>query len=234
MSLFERSLDKIREQVGVVVPESEEPTAFVTYGTIATQVKLASKLKSLLTRYGDEGRGDDDWDGWDQDVPIVSTREECVSLGTAVLAASAHGRVRIVSHQKSKDGKMRARARIGVSVQDVSTCAVAVSFNYFGGERGRWTEPRVIFDFDRRVPAGPYRIDFTAAECAAHVKRCEGTKERSVEDEAALVELANGLKGSRGIWYRSARQRGCGCASASTSARSGRGGTGGGSGSGTT
>lgn len=205
LTLVNKALDELRDQVGVIIPESEEPTAVVTYGSIAMQVKLATKLKAKLETYGKEGQGNDDWDGWDQDISIVSTKEDCVSTGLAVLAASVHGRVHLVVSVKGTDGKNRSKAKLAVAVQDVATSAVAVSFNYFGGDEKKWTEPKVIFDFDRRVPAGPYQIDFTAAECAAHVKYCaknEGC--RSIEDEALLIEQAHNMKGFGGIPDREA------------------------------
>lgn len=200
LSLVNSTLDELREQVGIIVPESEEPTAIVTYGTVATQVQLATKLKSALQQYGKEGKNNDDWDGWDQDIPLMSTKEECVPTGLAVLAASVHGRVRLIVSVKGTDGKMRPKAKIGVAVQDASTCAVAVSFNYFGGDVKKWTKPKVIFDFDRRVPAGPYHIDFTAAECAAHFNHGKKNKKScSIEDDHELIEQAKSLEGSRGI-----------------------------------
>jgi hypothetical protein len=66
-----------------------------------------------------------------------------------------HGCVKLVVSVKGTDGKLRPKAKLG-AVQDVATCAVAVSFNYFGGAENKWTVPKVIFDFDRRVPAGPF------------------------------------------------------------------------------
>ena len=198
LGMLDSALDELRSQVGKFAPESEEPTAFVTYGSISTQARLATGLRAALTRYGsEEGRDGDDWDGWDADIPILSTGEDCASLGLAVLAASVHGRVRLAVIEKGKDGKNRTKAKLAVAVQDASPCAVAVSFNYFGGAddgSGGWTEPKVIFDFDRRVPAGPYQIDFTAAECAAHVKNG-----RHIEDDSALIEMSNGMSGSWGI-----------------------------------
>ncbi|KAL3786864.1 hypothetical protein HJC23_013785 [Cyclotella cryptica] len=205
LSLVGSALDELRSQVGLIIPESEEPTAIVTYGSIGTQVKLASKLKSILQSYGKDGKDNDDWDGWDQDITIVSTKEDCVSLGLTVLAASVHGRVHMVVSVKGTDGKHRSKAKLAVSVQDVATSAVAVSFNYFGGDEKKWTEPKVIFDFDRRVPAGPYQIDFTAAECAAHVQFCEKNNSCCcIQDEQVLIEQAKSLEGSRGIPAREA------------------------------
>jgi hypothetical protein len=198
LSILQSTLDELRVQVGKFAPESEEPTAIVTYGSIATQVKLVTGLKAALTKYGIDGKDDDDWDGWDADIPILSTREDCVSLGLAVLAASVHGRVRLAVSEKGKDGKNRTKAKLAVAVQDASPCAVAVSFNFFGGggndDDDKWTDPKVIFDFDRRVPAGPYQIDFMAAECAAHVKHG-----KFIEDDNVLIDMAKGLEGSWGI-----------------------------------
>jgi len=208
LSILKSSLDELREQIGIITPESEEPTTFVTYGTLETQKKLSSQLKSILTTYGKNGSNDDDnWDGWDEDIPIVTTKEECVSLGLAILAASVHGRVRLIVSHKGTDGKMRPKAKAGISVQDVATCAVAVSYNYFGGGKDndkKWTEPKVIFDFDRRVPAGPYQIDMTAAECAAHVKYGTKTGANFIVDESELIDTASKLEGSKGIPDREA------------------------------
>ena len=205
LSMVPKAMDELREQIGIVVPESEEPTAIVTYGSVASQKKLAKTVTSVLTKYGKEGKNSDDWDGWDEDITIVSTAKGCVSMGLAVLAASVHGRVKLVVSVKGTDDKLRPKAKLGVAVQDVATCAVAVSFNYFGGADNKWTEPKVIFDFDRRVPAGPYQIDFTAAECAAHL--ANGGK--GIEDEVELIEKAKNLEGSRGIPDREAAALKC-------------------------
>ena len=205
LSLLEGAMDELRAQVGVMIPESEEPTAVLTYGSIGSQVKLASKLKARLEKYGKEGQGKDDWDGWDQDISIVSSKDDCVSMGLAVLAASVHGRVHLVVSVKGTDGKNRSKAKLAVAVQDVATSAVAVSFNYFGDDETKWTEPKVIFDFDRRVPAGPYQIDFTAAECAAHIKHCAKNKGSCcIEDEQTLIEQAHSMEGYGGIPDREA------------------------------
>lgn len=205
LTLVSRVVGELREQIGISLPESEEPTAIVTYGSMDSQKRLTNALKSVLTSYGKEGKNSDDWDGWDDDIPMVSTDKACVSMGLAVLAASVHGRVKLVVSVKGTDGKHRPKAKLGVTVQDVATCAVAVSFNYFGGDDNKWTEPKIIFDFDRRVPAGPHQIDFTAAECAAHL----ASGGRGIEDEIVLIEKAKSLEGSRGIPDREAAALKC-------------------------
>ena len=48
LDMLEETLDELRSQVGLIVPESEEPTAFVTYGTIGTQVKLTRLLMEVV------------------------------------------------------------------------------------------------------------------------------------------------------------------------------------------
>lgn len=49
---------------------------------------------------------------------------------------TTHGRVWVVFHVQGTDGKLRLWPKAGIAVQDVATCAVAVavSFNYAGGE----------------------------------------------------------------------------------------------------
>ena len=151
LSILKSTLDKLHAQVGKFTPESEEPTCFIIYGSISTQVKLATDLKAALMTYGIDGKDDDDWDGWDANILILSTREDCDSLGLAVLVASVHGRVRLAMSEKGKDGQNHTKATLAVAVQDKSPCAIAVSFNYFGGggnDSDTWTEPEVIFNFD--------------------------------------------------------------------------------------
>ena len=55
-------LDELRAQAGVVVPESEDPSAVVASGSIQTQATIAGVRRSALKRYGKEGADDDDWD----------------------------------------------------------------------------------------------------------------------------------------------------------------------------
>ena len=58
--LLKRLLDELMEQVGVVAPESEDPAAIVTYGSVPTHAQIASRLGSVLIKYGRLGREDDD------------------------------------------------------------------------------------------------------------------------------------------------------------------------------
>jgi hypothetical protein len=119
LGMLDSALDELRSQVSRFAPESEEQTAFVTYGSMSTQARLVTGgLRAALTRYGsEEGRDGDDWDGWDTNIPILSTGEDCASLGLAVLATSVHGRVRLAVIEKGRDGEEPHEGKIGGGCQ---------------------------------------------------------------------------------------------------------------------
>ena len=50
LSILKLTLDELHAQVGKFSPESKEPTYFITYGSISTQVKLATGLKASLMK----------------------------------------------------------------------------------------------------------------------------------------------------------------------------------------
>mmetsp|Transcript_11461 Transcript_11461/g.23475 ORF Transcript_11461/g.23475 Transcript_11461/m.23475 type:complete len:888 (+) Transcript_11461:175-2838(+) len=167
------------------------PVSFVTFGTIASQLKMREALTKALAASSDE-----DWSSGT--IPFQSTREECVATGAALLAAVSHGRLTTVVTEQRRDGKQRAKGKPGVAVQNSSCSAVGVRYNYFGDERAdKWSDVRTIFDFDRRVPAGPYAIDFSAAECAA-ISANDG---KDMEEDA-LVDASKQLSGAKHIPVR--------------------------------
>ena len=132
-------------------PEVDGPVAFVTYGTAHEQNKLKGILNQVKTSL----------DTWEK-VPVFSTRSDCVSVGTAILGAVSHGRIKTLSY-----GGTKPKAQLAIRVQNVAPTAVGVCMNYHGGAKNKWLPVKVIFDFDRRVPAGPYPVDLKATECAA-------------------------------------------------------------------
>jgi hypothetical protein len=134
-----------------IAPEVDGPVGFVTYGTAEEQVKLKSTLNEVKASL----------DTWEK-VPVFSTRPDCVSVGTAILGAVSHGRIKTLMY-----GGKKPKAQLGIRVQNVAPTAVAVRMNYHGGAKNKWEPVKVIFDFDRRVPAGPYPVDLKATECAA-------------------------------------------------------------------
>ncbi len=147
LSLVQKAFTLLTDNVDELCPELEEDggvAAIVTYGTIEKQVSLKSEIVKTLKAIDDEV--------WKEDITFQSTREEAVSLGTSVLAAASHARIE----------------RPSVDIKNVSPVAVGLSYNFHGGSKGtKWTQPKIIFDYDRRVPAGPTKIDFSAAECVA-------------------------------------------------------------------
>mmetsp|Transcript_10111 Transcript_10111/g.12811 ORF Transcript_10111/g.12811 Transcript_10111/m.12811 type:complete len:833 (+) Transcript_10111:143-2641(+) len=148
LSLVQKAFCLLTDLVDETCPELEEDggvAAIVTYGSIEKQVKLNVAVKKTL-----EGIEDDEV--WKQGIHFESTPEHAVSIGTAVLAAVSHSRI----------------SRPSVDIYNVAPNAVGISYNFHGGKKGTsWTDPKVIFDYDRRVPAGPYKLDFSAAECVA-------------------------------------------------------------------
>jgi hypothetical protein len=133
-----------------------------------------------------------------------------VAIGTAVLGAVSHGRL---STMVAIPGKRRPKTQLGIQVQNVAPVAVGVTMNYHGGsnvsggndddddenKRGSWTPVKKIFDFDRRVPAGPYSINFSAAECTLHM---EG-KVSQLSEQA----LMNAVKEKEAAKHIPARER---------------------------
>jgi hypothetical protein len=66
--------------------------------------------------------------------------------------------------------------------------------NYFGGAACKWEPVKIIFDFDRRVPAGPYPIDLKAADCVVHKNGVSPDT-----DEEAFIKASKDAEGARGI-----------------------------------
>jgi hypothetical protein len=145
------AVKEIYKNLEYIAPEVDGPVGFVTYGTAEEQNKLKSTLNEVKTSL----------DTWEK-VPVFSTRSDCVSLGTAVLGAVSHGRIKTLMY-----GGKKPKAQLGIRVQNVAPTAVGVRMNYHGGAKNNWEPVKVIFDFDRRVPAGPYPVDLKATECAA-------------------------------------------------------------------
>jgi hypothetical protein len=161
-----------------IAPEADGPVGFVTYGTSGEEQKKIASMINLVKS---------DLDSWEK-VPVFSTRSDCVAVGAAVLGGVSHGRVRTVTHASGKP-----KPQLAIRVQNVAPTAVGVRMNYYGGAKGKWTLVKVIFDFDRRVPAGPYAIELKATECAA-IRSAQS----NLSDED-LLKAAKEFEGSSGI-----------------------------------
>jgi len=155
VSIVNKALVELSDNVDEICPELEEDggvAAVVTYGTIAKQLQLKdAMLKSLNLIKGDAV--------WNTQMNFLSTQEDAVAAGTAVLAGISHNRI---PFSVTGDG-----SRPALAVKNAAPCAVGVVYSFEGGKDGTWSEPKVVFDYDRRVPAGPYNVEFSAAECVA-------------------------------------------------------------------
>jgi len=162
-----------------IAPEADGPVGFVTYGTSSDEEKkIVSRINLVKSEL----------DTWEK-VPTFMTRPDCVSVGAAILGGVSHGRVRTVT--TSATGK--PKPQLAIRVQNVAPTAVGVRMNYYGEAKGKWTPVKVIFDFDRRVPAGPYDVDLKASECAAIRKA-----QKNLTDED-LLKAAKEYEGKNGI-----------------------------------
>jgi len=180
-----------------ILPTSNHvPCAIVTFGQSSLQEKLKSSIRKVLkTKEKDWGMISGGGSSV-ENVPILSTKEEAIAMGACVLAAGAHGRIMAADGQK-----------VTITVENSSTCALGVKFTYFENDNKEEEDDedvKVLFDFDRRVPAAPYALELTAAECAAirsrgdkksipighleeeEVKKFTGSRKIKVREEAAL------------------------------------------------
>ena len=124
-----------------------------------------------------------------EDVPQFLTKSDCVANGTGVLGAVSHGRL---SNFVRLSNKKRPKAQLAIQTQNVAPVAVGVTMNYHGDEGEKWTPVKIIFDFDRRVPAGPHALEFSAAECAV---LCNGkTSDVSAEELEKLIKEKEAAK----------------------------------------
>ena len=152
--LIHKALVQLSEVVDDIYPELEEDGGivnFITYGTITSQLKMKEALTASLKLINKDEKDE----VWNEGVTFASTREETVALGTAVLAASSHARIRTVQNNKP---------RAGLNVLNVAPNAVGISVSFDGQ---KWTPVKTIFEYDRLVPAGPHAIELTASESVA-------------------------------------------------------------------
>lgn len=185
-SIVDKCISELFDTLDTVAPEVAGPVAMVSYGTVAEQKTIETKWDRLKKSLED----------WEQ-VPYFSSRPEAVALGIAVMGAVSHGRITTTVHVPGK----KPKADLAIQVHNVAPAAVGVMMNYHGGAEDKWLPVKTIFDFDRRVPAGPYQIDLVAAECAVYrsnkgelsdeallkaIKDNEGAKFIPVREEAAL------------------------------------------------
>jgi hypothetical protein len=177
-SIINKCISELFEVLDATAPEADGPVAMVSYGSAEEQKIINAKWEKLKKNL-------EDW----EEVPHFYTKPDCVALGTSVLGAVSHGRLSTVLKVQGK----KPKAQLAIRVQNVSPVAVGVMMNYHGGAKNKWLPVKTIFDFDRRVPAGPYQVDLSAAECAVYQSGATGLSD---ED---LLKAIKDKEGSRYI-----------------------------------
>jgi len=151
-SILNKCFAELFETLDHVAPDTPTPTALVSYGSVAEQ-------KTIQAKWDKQKKGLETW----EEIPHFSTKQDCVANGTGLLAGVSHGR--LVNFVQLPN-KKKPKAQLALQTMNVAPVAVGVLMNYDGGQEGKWTPVKTIFDFDRRVPAGPFSIELSAAECA--------------------------------------------------------------------
>ena len=177
-SIINKCISELFEALDATAPEADSPIAMVSYGTSEEQ-------KTIHSKWDKAKKGLEDW----EEVPHFYTKPDCVALGTSILGAVSHGRLSTVVQIPGK----KPKAQLAIRVQNVAPVAVGVMINYHGDAKNKWEPVKTIFDFDRRVPAGPYQIDLNAAECAVYQSGVTG-----LSDEDLLKAIKDN-EGSKAI-----------------------------------
>jgi len=182
-SIINKCISELFDVMDAVAPEVDGPIAMVTYGTAEEQKAVADKWEKVKKSL-------EDW----EDVPYFYSKPDSVAMGTSVLGAVSHGRLKNIVQVEGK----KPKAALAIRVQNVAPVAVGIQMNYHGGAKNKWQPVKTIFDFDRRVPAGPYDVDISAAKGA--VIREQGA---NLSDEA-LFKATTEMESSKYIPKREA------------------------------
>lgn len=189
LSKIESCLTELYQQLDEVAPEIESPIAFVPYATNKEQLGgVSKKLEKFKTRL----------ESWEE-APVIPSKLDCVAVGTAVLGAVTHGRLAsLITGLNNKP-----KPALAMRIHNVAPTAVGIKMSY---KKGVWSPVKTIFDFDRRVPAGPYDIELSAAYCAAMLEVGAGEKLKweSTALEEAVEKALKDIEGSNGIPKREA------------------------------
>jgi hypothetical protein len=176
LSKMEQCSKDLEDTLETIAPEADGPAGIIAYGTIAQQEKIKAQWDVLRPKQKE----------WNK-VPLYTTKPDSIAMGAAILGAVAHGRQSVLVDKAGK-----TKAELGLRVHNVAPVAVGVRINYHGGDANNWTPVKTVFEFDRRIPAGPYSIDLLASECVLH-----RSGEKLAEDE--LLKRAKEIEAAKYI-----------------------------------
>jgi hypothetical protein len=170
------------QDLAVALP-GRKPCAILVYSDC---LDYTHKLEGLVRQTWNEQTTMDSQATTPPTPLIVSCKENAIAFGTVLLAAA-------------KCDRLDSRP---VQITSVSHTSVGLRISYAHNDQKssssnnnkKEDNVKVIFDFDRRLPAGPYVLEFTATECAAKregldasdLQKLEGKKGIPKREEAAL------------------------------------------------
>lgn len=181
VSQLKRCVTELEKEVDRIAPEADGPAGIVLFGSQIDQDDLKSEWENIKSSLSE----------WSP-VPVYSTKQDTVALGTAVLGGVSHGR----STRIRAAGNKKTKPELALQVQNVAPMAVGVRMHYRGKiSPEKWSSipVKTIFDFDRRVPAGPFPIELVASECAVY--REHGIDKLSDGDFLKATKDMEGVKG---------------------------------------
>ncbi|GAX24304.1 hypothetical protein FisN_4Lh416 [Fistulifera solaris] len=181
VSQLKRCALELEKEVDRIAPEADGPTGIVFFGSQIEQDDLKSEWENIKSSLSE----------WIS-VPVYNTKQDTVALGTAVLGGVSHGR----STRIRAAGSKKTKPELALQVQNVAPMAVGIRMFYHGKiSPSKWSSipVKTIFDFDRRVPAGPFPIELIASECAVY--REHGADKLSEEDFLKATKEMEGVKG---------------------------------------
>ena len=183
-TLLSACVEELNQVLDMVAPDAAGPSAILTYGSKEEQEQLQSTLSQHLKKQ------DKTQQHYLQKVPVIAAPVESIANGTALLGGIALGR-----HGSSGSKK---KAQLPLKVSTIATVATGIACFYTPQQARMTSRPKgpppqmikTIFDFDRRLPAGPYTLEFKAAECVVQAQRnssqSSGSSSFSEDDEAFL------------------------------------------------
>lgn len=183
ISIMEDCVKELKSNLDSILRDMELPPAIALYGSSPQQSAIQAKWDEL------KEESMQDW----KEISLLTTKVDCVAMGAATLGGVSHGRIRTITQVPGA----KPKAILAIRVANVAPVAVGVRMNYHGDNKKKWTPVKTIFDFDRRVPAGPYAIDLKASECVIHRQATAG----EMSDEEFL-KAAKAVEGSKGIPQR--------------------------------
>jgi hypothetical protein len=136
-----------------------------------------------------------------QKLPLLRSSPEAVVVGAALLGAISHGRVAVAYNDKRASDLKKKNAKIDLAIRSqwVAPVAVGMAFHYKYEESTKtgWTPIKEVFEFDRRVPAGPFDVECKASDCLVHRQGKVDT-----DDDEAFLKASKDAERSKNIPLR--------------------------------